>query len=286
MKTNAGAPGQTVRVLLRWCVRLLGISVAVAVLAAVVTVAIIPRATHGQAMTVLTGSMTPEIPVGSIVVVRPVDPGSLQAGDVATYQPEPGKASYITHRIIDVDESSTPTTFTFKGDANRGPDLDPVAAGQIRGQVWFHVPYLGTIRDGLHGTGGISLVAMLLLAGYALSQLGTGLRERRQEPRAVPVGLETDRHLVVATLDTRLFAERNALTPTEAAHEWGALLVQEDDDSFRVLLTATDDELAARLEPLRRSRPRRLLVLDGPITLTGPVSVPSANTSQAGRARA
>ena len=182
MYAHAAAPGGLVRVLLRAVSRVLAVVLAVLVAAAVVVVAVLPRVTDGVAMTVLTGSMSPEIPPGSVVLVRPVDPSTLEVGDVATYQAEEGKAVFITHRIAAVDTSTSPTTYTFKGDANRGADLDPVVPDQIRGEVWIHVPYLGTIRDTLHGGTGLTLVAALLLAGYALTQLAAGVRERRRGP--------------------------------------------------------------------------------------------------------
>jgi signal peptidase len=165
----------------RWSARLLVLAFALVVAGAVAVVVVIPRVTHGQAMTVLSGSMTPDIPVGSVVVVRPVDPAHLRVGDVATYQAEPGKPVYVTHRVANINHVGGRTTFTFKGDANRGPDIDPVAPGQIRGQLWFHVPYLGTIRDDLKTRAGMTITLALLLGGYALSQLTRGIQEKRNE---------------------------------------------------------------------------------------------------------
>lgn len=165
----------------RWSIRLLVLVFGLLAAGAVVVLVAIPRATQGQAMTVLSGSMTPGIPVGSVVVVRPVDPARLQVGDVATYQAAPGKPIYVTHRIIGITQRGAERTFTFKGDANRGPDLDPVVAAQIRGRLWFHVPYLGAIRDDLQSGSGKLAVLIVILGGYALSQLGAGLRERHGE---------------------------------------------------------------------------------------------------------
>ena len=178
-----------------WLVRLLLVSVIVLAAAAVAVLVVIPRATHGVALTVLTGSMTPEIPVGSVVIDRPVDPGTLKVGDVATYQRAPGVDEYITHRVVAVHAETTPVTFTFKGDANRGADIDPIPATAIRGQVWFHVPYLGTIRDGLqsHGTRGLTLAAvLLLLGGYSVVQIVGGLRDRRREGTSSAVDPSSD----------------------------------------------------------------------------------------------
>jgi signal peptidase len=165
----------------RWSARLLALLCAALAAGAVAVIVVIPRVTHGQAMTVLSGSMTPGIPVGSIVVVRPVDPADLHVGDVATYQAVPGKPVYITHRVVGIDRVGGRTTYTFKGDANRGADVDPVVAGQIRGRMWFHVPYLGRARDLLKTRGGQLLLLVVLLGGYAVSQVSSGLRDRRTE---------------------------------------------------------------------------------------------------------
>jgi signal peptidase I len=164
-------------------VRLLVIGTGCAVAGAIVVLFILPRLTGGSALTVLTGSMTPGIPVGSLAFIRPVDPATLRVGDVATYQRESGVASYVTHRVVGIDPSTNPEAFTFKGDANRGPDEDPVPGTAIRGQLWFHVPYLGSIRDALHGKAGLSLLAMFTLGGYALLQVASELRASRRRRR-------------------------------------------------------------------------------------------------------
>lgn len=168
----------------RWASRLIMI-VLVLLIAGVITVlTILPRATHGAALTVLTGSMTPNIPVGSVVLDRPVDPGTLHVGDIATYQKTPGVAEYITHRIVAINTKTSPVTFTFKGDANRGPDLDAVPATAIRGKVWFHVPYLGSIRDALQAKGALALCAFVLVVGYAIVQAVGLIRDRRKQTSA------------------------------------------------------------------------------------------------------
>jgi len=244
--------------LLKWFVRLVLLALLAVVAGGAFLVVVLPRATHGSAMTVLTGSMTPTIPVGSVVLVRPVDPGTLRVGDVATYQPKAGKAEFITHRVLKIDSSTTPTTFTFKGDANRGADIAPVSAEQIRGKVWFHVPYLGAIRDGLHGKGGFTLVAMLLLVGYAISQLSSGLKERRRTPPTFSV----DRPVVVAVVDKAALAARMQQSVVDAAHAWSALIVEETEKTATLLLTPPPDGLSAALELLSLSQPRRLLVVD------------------------
>jgi signal peptidase len=260
---------QTARLLLRWAARLVLLAFALLVVGSLAVVAVLPRATHGSALTVLTGSMTPGIPVGSVVLVRPVDPGTLQVGDVATYQREPGKPEYITHRILRIDSSTTPTSFVFKGDANRGADLDPVSANAIRGKVWFHVPYLGAVRDGLHGKGGITLLGMLVLGGYALSQLSGALRDRKDDV----VQIQLDRTLVLATLPVATVAERSCLSADEAVRQWGAILLEQDSQVVRVLVVPSKEGVVAAVEHLRTFEPVELVVCEAP-TLTGEPAAP------------
>jgi signal peptidase I len=85
--TATSTIGALATTVVRWSGRLAGWALAAAVLLTVTVVMVLPRATSGFAMTVLTGSMSPEIPVGSVVLVRPVDAETLHVGDVATYLP-------------------------------------------------------------------------------------------------------------------------------------------------------------------------------------------------------
>ena len=272
--TNHG--DRMVRKVMTWCVRLALLAFMLLVVAAITVVVVLPRATNGAALTVLTGSMTPTIPVGSAVIIRPVDPQTLKVGDVATYQVKPGEDVYITHRIIKIQQSDTGLSFIFKGDANRGRDLSPVSSKQIRGQVWFHVPYLGGIRDALHGKGGISLVAMILLAGYALTQVSGGLRERRRsgsdedgESSSEDLELRIQRPLVVAR-----FEHRSDTTPTDLARGWGGLVLEADGSGFSLLIAPPPDGLSATLELLQDHDPIEVRVWDAPSTLTGrPVTI-------------
>ena len=205
--------------------------------------------------------MTPEIPVGSVVVVKPVDPGTLRVGDIATYQVAPDKQAYITHRIVEIDRTSSPVQFTFKGDANRGPDLNPIPAGAIRGEVWFHVPYLGAIRDALHGKGGISLVAMLVLAGYAMTQLSGAFKELRKRPDDAGSGRRQARGAGGASRPARSNGDVAELPyptdcsdrlqhRTEAAHSWQGVILCANGDTFTLLLAPPLHGVAAARELL------------------------------------
>ena len=86
---------------------------------------------------VYTGSMEPAIPVGSVVVIKPVDPESLREGDIICF--ELSGPTSITHRIINVTEEG----FITKGDANEDPDTWIVKKENVIGKAIFTIPYLG-----------------------------------------------------------------------------------------------------------------------------------------------
>lgn len=264
----------------RWLARLVMTAVVAALVAAAAIVTVLPRATHGAALTVLSGSMTPKLPVGSAVLIRPVDPGTLHVGDIATYQKEPGKAEYVTHRIVAIDTSTTPTTFTFKGDANRGADINPVPATAIRGKVWFSVPYLGAVRDAVHTKGMLFLIGIAALVGYALFQLTSALRDRRrkQGPAApssdvanpVTPSLDdvstqppsTDGHVAADRRQVLLLTFRagrpGRLAPEPVAWALGGTLLHQAADAFSVVVVETADRLPMTLALLETLEPLRI----------------------------
>lgn len=260
---------QLVPTLGRWITRLLLAVVLALVAFAIAVLVILPRAEHGVALTVLTGSMTPGIPVGSVVIDRPVDPATLHVGDVATYQVEPGKAHYITHRIIKIDSKTTPTTFTFKGDANRGPDLKPVPATAIRGKVWFHVPYLGAVRDTLHTKGGLAGVAMLILAGYAFFQFAGLLKDRRPR-KGIPSDIASsgttpdtgDGHQPASIVAVLPIAAFDGLSPELAAALLRGRVIDQDGSTFTAVVPDNPSKIQSTVELLRRFDAVRIEVVD------------------------
>ncbi|MEM2866803.1 MAG: signal peptidase I [Candidatus Hadarchaeales archaeon] len=92
--------------------------------------------------TVLSGSMSPSLEVGDVVVVREVSPSSVGPGDVIQFGRE-GEA--VIHRVVEVRQEGGNWFFITKGDANSSPDPTPVSSSQLMGKMVLQIPKVGWI---------------------------------------------------------------------------------------------------------------------------------------------
>ena len=89
-------------------------------------------------MAVQTGSMTPEYPTGSVIIIKKENPSELKVNDVITfYSSHPDLNSMIvTHRIMEITNDGDGTySFTTKGDANSINDEYKAESERIIGKV-------------------------------------------------------------------------------------------------------------------------------------------------------
>lgn len=161
-------------------------------------VSVVPAVTGSMTLTVLSSSMEPTLPAGTLIVVRPTELDDVVPGKVLTYQLKSGEPTLVTHRVVQrmLLADGTPV-FITKGDANPQADLDPVKPVQVRGTVWYAIPYLGWVASLLTGdlrATAVSVLvgALLLYAGWMfLSAVREGLVRKdageREAPEEPPV---------------------------------------------------------------------------------------------------
>ena len=104
--------------------------------------------------TVLTGSMEPAIPVGSIIITK--EQSSYEIEDIISFQEE---GSVITHRIISIDRER----YITKGDANNVADTEEVQQKQILGKVILTIPLLGYLVMWLMSP--IGIISLFIIIG-------------------------------------------------------------------------------------------------------------------------
>ena len=110
------------------------------VIAAVFT---LPRFLDYRVYAVISGSMEPTYPVGSVVFVKEILPNEIKIGDCITYN---YVGEYVTHRVVDMENG----IFYTKGDANEHIDM-PVNFNQLIGfSKEIYLPYIGYIAIWVH----------------------------------------------------------------------------------------------------------------------------------------
>lgn len=141
----------------------------------------LPRFAGIQSYVVVSGSMEPTIPVGSLVFAKEVEPATLQKGDVIVfYSTEAaslsggGGAIPITHRVVE--NNTEAGEVITKGDANESADMNPAAYVNIVGKVFTHIPGLGLLAAPLATVTGKIGAVLIILAGFLLTEAGNRMR--------------------------------------------------------------------------------------------------------------
>lgn len=128
---------------------------------------------------VLTGSMQPTFPVGSIVYYHKCAFEDLREGDPITFKAED---ALVTHRITTVNGISR--TVVTKGDNNPTEDPAPVEEDQIVGKTTkFAIPFAGYFVTYGKKPVAIALMAAILLINYVLENLCSGQKGEKKDEK-------------------------------------------------------------------------------------------------------
>ena len=150
-------------------------------------VIVIPAISGATPMTILTSSMEPTYPPGTLIIVKPIAAEDVAIGDPITYQLESGKPEVVTHRVISVLTTGGEVSFITQGDNNGEPDSTPVLPVQLRGTVWYSVPFIGYANTVVNGDNRawIVPVSAVALFGYAGYMFASGVSQSARRRRLV-----------------------------------------------------------------------------------------------------
>ena len=136
----------------------------------------IPKIMGGQIYTVISGSMEPEIPVGSLVYVEGAQPEDMEVGDVIAFYGGRDANAIVTHRVVE--NRVIMGELITKGDANQTNDMNPVDYENFIGIVKWSVPKIGAVAQIMTGREGkISAGSMIGLA-VVLHLIAAGLEKK------------------------------------------------------------------------------------------------------------
>lgn len=94
-----------------------------------------------QTFLVQSGSMSPTIKTGDLIMVKPGV--SYNIGDIITFNNS--NSQKVTHRIVNIKSENNIEKIFTKGDANKVWDDGYIFQNQIIGKVNYQIPYLGKL---------------------------------------------------------------------------------------------------------------------------------------------
>jgi signal peptidase len=119
--------------------------------------------------TIYGGSMTPTIPIGSVVAVKSLEASAIKVGDIINFRTGTEGDNVVTHRVVEVSNDSGALSFRTAGDSNAKPDGSAVLAENVVGKVWFHVPFLGYLSSFV--TTRLGFILLILVPGIFIISL-------------------------------------------------------------------------------------------------------------------
>lgn len=136
----------------------------------------VPRLMGYEIYDVVSGSMEPEIPVGSVVYVEKAVPEDIVEGDIIAFL---SGLSVITHRVVE--NRLVEGEFVTKGDANAAEDISAVPYTNLVGKVKYHFPIVGHLMSVYTSAVGKVYVICFAACGAMLNMLAGRLRDRQKE---------------------------------------------------------------------------------------------------------
>lgn len=157
---------------------MLGTLILVGVIAAFLPLTV-PKLMGYEIYEVVSGSMEPEIPVGSVLYVKAAEPEEVEAGDIIAFQKD---GTVITHRVEE--NHYVEGEFITKGDANKEEDIEPVPYTSLIGKAEYHIPVLGIVMTLVASDMGKLYAVLLAVCGVMFHMLAGVLKNRQSEESA------------------------------------------------------------------------------------------------------
>lgn len=154
--------------------RMLVLWVGLGLLFGTLLAAVAPQLAGYRSFTVRSGSMTPAIETGDVVVTKPISPLSARVGDVVTFVDPEGTGKLFSHRVQSARTVGDEVAFVTRGDANTSTERWRVPAEGSIGEVVYRIPKVGYALSYIDsGPARLALVAIpaLLLLWAALVRI-------------------------------------------------------------------------------------------------------------------
>ncbi len=131
----------------------------------------IPRFLGYETFDIISGSMEPELPVGSLILVKSIDPYEVEEGDIIAFY---SNGAVVAHRVVK--NNTMEGKFITKGDANAEKDINDPVYSQLIGRVERHYPYFGVLGSYFSTVSGKLLLGELIVCALLLFVISGHMR--------------------------------------------------------------------------------------------------------------
>lgn len=135
----------------------------------------VPKLAGYHIYSVISGSMEPAIPTGSLVYIKETEAENIKEDDIIAFYGAMDSNAIITHRVVE--NRVLMGEFVTKGDANKTEDMNPIPYSNFIGKVVRSIPEVGKIAQVLTSTTG-KIIAGGVIAVAVLLQVVASLAER------------------------------------------------------------------------------------------------------------
>ena len=116
---------------------------------------------------VISGSMEPALPVGSLALSKKVPASEAAPGDIVTAPRQDGDG-LVTHRVVETEQADDGIwLLTLQGDANDSADPAPYPVREV-GEHVMTVPYMGNVALFLRTPGGLLVTLGVLIGSFLI----------------------------------------------------------------------------------------------------------------------
>ncbi len=139
----------------------------------------VPVFMGNRSLVIMSGSMEPEMPVGSVVILHPIPSKELEVGDVIAFTTEADSKMPTVHRIVSIRVKNNLRYYTTQGDANRTADPGEINLPATAWRVGYAIPLVGYLISFAVSVPGIFTLILLPLGLLGILSLWEELRKRK-----------------------------------------------------------------------------------------------------------
>ncbi|MDO5710063.1 MAG: signal peptidase I, partial [Coriobacteriales bacterium] len=180
----------------------------------------IPRLLGYEVFEVISGSMEPDIPVGSAIYVRAVDATDVQVDEVIAFH---DADAVIAHRVVE--NRTSQSEFVTKGDANNTEDSDPISYEALIGVVALHVPLVGSAMTLYASNVGKIYLMLTLACGVMLNILGDRIKRLQSQRLRAQIEARLAKGDTVNNAQLQAAADSEARTSRRGEWMLGTIMV-------------------------------------------------------------